>query len=216
MESPFRDPVPAGTCLIETFRFNARAQVVERRDLHRARLERSAAAFGYPLDNDDIRAKLQAFDCDAELRCRLTLAADGTVEIKAAPVPVVPEGAWTLQVSDMRLRSDDPWLRHKTTHRALSDETRANLPGGVDEVIFLNERDEVCEGTITNIFVTLESGEKVTPPLSSGLLPGVLRQSLLDAGEVREQVVDLPMLRAARALHVGNSLRGLIPARLGG
>lgn len=216
MESPFRDPVPAGTCLIETFRFNARTQTVERRDLHRARLERAAAAFGFPLDNEDIRAKLHAFDCDAELRCRLTLAQDGTVEIKAAPMPPMFGQEWVLSLSDARLRSDDPWLRYKTTQRALYDATRANLPGGVDEVIFLNERDEVCEGTITNIFVTLDSGDMVTPPVTSGLLPGVLRQSMLDAGEVREQVVDLPMLRAAKAIHVGNSLRGLIPARLGG
>ena len=216
MESPFRDPVPAGTRLIETFRFNAGTQTVERRDLHRARLERTAEAFGFPLDNDDIRSKLQAMECDAELRCRLTLEADGTVEIKAAPMPMPAQSEWVLEISDQRLRSDDPWLRYKTTERSLYDDTRANLPRGVDEVLFLNERDEVCEGTITNIFVTLDSGEMVTPPVSCGLLPGVLRQSLLDAGEVKEQVVDLPMLHAAKAVHVGNSLRGLIPARLKG
>ena len=214
MESSFRDPIPPGTRLIETFRFNARTQTVDRRDLHRARLERTAEAFGYPLDNEDIRAKLQAMECDAELRCRLTLAEDGTVEIKAAPMPLPEQREWVLAISDQRLRSDDPWLRYKTTERALYDETRADLPRGVDEVIFLNEREEVCEGTITNIFVTLESGEMVTPPVSCGLLPGVLRQSLLDAGEVKEQVVDLPLLRSAKQIHVGNSLRGLIPARL--
>lgn len=216
MESPFRDPVPAGTRLIETFRFDARTQTVLRKDLHRARLERSAAAFGFPVDNEDIRAKLQAMECDAELRCRLTLSRDGTVEIKAAPMPVVPEGEWVLAISDQRLLSDDPWLRHKSTQRSLYDTARENMPKGVDELLFLNERDEVCEGTITNLFVTLDNGDMVTPPLSSGLLPGVLRQSLLDAGELREQVVDLPLLQSARRIMVGNSLRGLIPARLKG
>lgn len=214
MEDTFRDPVPAGTRLIETFRFNAQTQTVDRKDLHRARLERTARAFGFPLDNEDIRAKLQAMECDAELRCRLTLAQDGTVEIKAAPLPMPEQREWVLAVSDQRLRSDDPWLRYKTTQRSLYDRARENMPHGVDEQLFLNERDEVCEGTITNLFVTLEDGSMVTPPVSSGLLPGVLRQSLLDAGEVREQVIDLPTLRAARAIHVGNSLRGLIPARL--
>ena len=32
------------------------------------------------------------------------------------------------------------------------DAARAALPAGVDEVVFLNERGEVCEGTITNVF----------------------------------------------------------------
>lgn len=214
MESPFREPVPAGTCLIETFRFRAMSQSVERRLLHRARLERSAQAFGIEVDHDEIRAKLQAIECDAELRCRLTLAMDGTVEIVAAPMPVVAEGTWTLAISDQRLRSDDPWLRYKTTNRALYDDTRANLPKSVDEVLFLNERDEVCEGTITNVFVEQSDGTLLTPPLSCGLLPGVLRESLLAEGRAREAVIDMGLLQSAKRLHVGNSLRGLIPARL--
>ncbi|SFM47039.1 aminotransferase class IV family protein [Shimia aestuarii] len=216
MESPFRAPVPDGTRLIETFCFDPSTRSITRRDLHKARLERSAAAFGFPLDHAEIRAKLDAFDCDAPLRCRLTLDREGRVEIVAAPMPPATAREWVVTVSGQRLRSDDPWLAHKTTQRALYDETRATLPKGVDEVLFLNERDELCEGTITNLFVTLETGEMVTPPLSCGVLPGVLRQSLIEAGEVREAVVTLPMLGRARALHVGNSLRGLIPARLAG
>jgi 4-amino-4-deoxychorismate lyase len=103
---------------------------------------------------------------------------------------------------------------HKTTNRALYDGARAALPDGVDEYLFVNEQDEVCEGTITNIFVTLEDGRRITPPLSSGLLPGILREERLASGEVEETPVTLDMLRSARAISLGNSLRGEIPAQL--
>jgi len=78
----------------------------------------------------------------------------------------------------------------------------------------LNERDELCEGTITNLFVTLDNGDILTPPLSSGVLPGILRETLIENGTAREVVIDHALLHAAKTLHVGNSLRGLIPARL--
>lgn len=106
------------------------------------------------------------------------------------------------------------WLQHKTTQRQVYDLARASLPEGVDEVLFLNERNELCEGTITNLFVTLADGRQITPPLSSGVLPGILRQSLLEGGQVEEEIVTVDMLQEAQAIHMGNSLRGLIKAEL--
>ncbi|MEY2961375.1 MAG: hypothetical protein RLZ60_1205, partial [Pseudomonadota bacterium] len=116
-------------------------------------------------------------------------------------------------IHSIRLTSDDPWLQVKTTNRALYNDARADLPNGVDEWLFLNERDEVCEGTITNIFVVLEDGRRVTPPLTSGLLPGVLRQSLIQNGW-EKQVLTLSDLSKAREIHMGNALRGLIRVQL--
>jgi 4-amino-4-deoxychorismate lyase len=86
------------------------------------------------------------------------------------------------------------------------------LPDGVDEYIFLNENDEVCEGTITNIFADLGTG-LVTPPTSCGLLPGILRGELLQ-GNVRAEIIPFARLKTAKQIFVGNSLRGLIPANL--
>ena len=85
-------------------------------------------------------------------------------------------------------------------------QARAALPAGLDEVVFLNERGEVCDGTITTVFFDRGAGMR-TPPLACGLLPGVLRAELA----VPEEVLlagDLPKVR----LWVGNALRGLIPA----
>ena len=85
------------------------------------------------------------------------------------------------------------------------------MPAGIDEVLFLNERGEVCDGTITSVFVA-RGGALVTPPLRCGLLPGVLREEMLAEGLCREAVLGREDL--AEGLMVGNSLRGLIPARL--
>ncbi|WP_420397453.1 aminotransferase class IV family protein [Nioella sp.] len=213
MESPFPEPVPAGTRLIETFGWWP-GEGVRRLDRHLARMGRSAGTLGFPFHEDAARERVAGLDGQGPLRCRLTLGSAGDLELIAVPLPPAPDRAWRVAIHPERLRSDDPWLGHKTTNRALYDQARAALPDGVDEYLFLNERGEVCEGTITNIFVTLEEGQWVTPPRSSGLLPGVLREELLASGEVEEAPVTLDMLRCARAVTLGNSLRGEIPAQL--
>ncbi|WP_323783814.1 aminotransferase class IV family protein [Leisingera sp.] len=180
---------------------------------HLARMARSAAAFGIPFDPAQARHVLAEAGGDRPLRCRLALEAGGQLELTAPPLGSSP-AEWRLGIAETRLDAADVWLQHKTTRRILYDAARANLPGGMDELLFLNQRGEVCEGTITNLFVTRADGQVVTPPLSSGLLPGILRQVLLERGECREAVLGLQDLQAARAIHMGNSLRGLIPARL--
>ena len=164
---------------------------------------------GVPLDPAAIGDALKSVGGEVPLRVRLTLALHGAVAVEAAPFQHL-QGPWTVALSTQRLRSDDPWLRLKTTQRQTYDRARAELPAGVDEALLLNERDELCDGTITTLFVDLGSG-LVTPPLTSGLLPGVLRAEVLASGACRERVLTARDLPNAR-LFVGNSLRGLMEA----
>ena len=195
--------------LIETLLWDGTA--FARRDRHLARLAASAALLGFVHDPRGVARALSAVDGPAPIRVRLTLGRAGDVRMSAAPLPEA-KSEWRIAVSPVRLASDDPRLRHKTTDRALYDETRAALPEGTDEVIFLNERDDVCEGTITNVFFDLGDG-LCTPPLTCGCLPGVLRAEMLASGQAREALLPAADLSRAR-LWVGNSLRGLIPATL--
>ncbi|WP_299935810.1 aminotransferase class IV family protein [uncultured Pelagimonas sp.] len=211
MESPLC-PVEPEFRLIETFGYHPGTGFV-RLDLHLARLARSAHAFGILFDSQSVRELLQDKGGETALRCRLTLARDGALDLTTAPLAENPP-AWRLQINSARLDSTDPWLRHKTTRRALYDKARAALPKGIDELLFLNERDELCEGTITNLFVTTQDGLRLTPPLTSGLLPGILRQSLLAEGDYQEGTLTLSDLRHAQSIFVGNSLRGLIMSTL--
>lgn len=212
MESPFRASDDPYFRLIETFGA-VPGQGVTRLDLHLARLARSAAAFGITFDPEDARARVEALEIATPLRCRMTLDGSGTLALTTAAMPAVAD-LWRFALASERLRSDDPFLRHKTTRRALYDQARAQMPAGIDELVFLNERDEICEGAITNIVLTRADGRRVTPPLTSGCLPGVYRQSLLDADAAEEAILTLADLQAAKAIHLTNSLRGEIPALL--
>ena len=196
--------------LIETLLWDGTA--FARLDRHLARLAASAAVLGFVHDPKAVARALGAVDGPTPLRVRLTLGRAGDVRMSAAPLPEA-KSEWRIAVSPVRLAADDPRLRHKTSDRALYDGTRAALPDGTDEVIFLNERGEVCEGTITNVFFDLGDG-LCTPPLTCGCLPGVLRAEMLAMGQAREAVLTAADLSRAR-LWVGNSLRGLIAATLG-
>ncbi len=210
MESPLRPPVDPDFRLIETALWTPESGV-QNLDLHLARLTRTAEKFGIPMM--DLSA-LNEIDMSGPRRLRLTVDQTGKTVIELYPfVPLSPDTVWRVALASDRLSSANPWLRMKTTERSLYDTARAQLPDAVDELIFLNERNEICEGTITNVFADLGQG-LVTPPTSSGVLPGVLRQSLLEEGRATEQVLTLPDLQQARALYVGNSLRGLIAASL--
>jgi len=103
-------------------------------------------------------------------------------------------------------------LRHKTSDRGFYDDAReAAALAGAGEALFLRDDGLVTEGSIGTIFVERD-GMLLTPPATLGLLPGVLRQSLLEAGKAREAELTLDDLEHGFLL--GNALRGLQPARL--
>ena len=178
-------------------------QSIPRLPLHLARLHRSAACLGWPCDG--AAASLLHAAPETPARLRLTLDASGTIAVATAPLPAA-KPVWRLGLAAQRLTSTDRWLAFKSTHRPAYDAARAALPADLDEMIHLNERDEVCDGTITTVFFDRGCGLR-TPPLSCGLLPGVLRAALNPPAEILP-AADLPHVR----LWVGNSLRGLIPA----
>ncbi len=216
-EGAFRDGLGAGFELIETLRWEPQGGFL-RGERHLARLAASAATLSFAFERAGVEQALtKAVGGDTPLRVRLALSASGQTEVTAqAFVPLSSGTVWTLRIASIRLASTDMLLRHKTTRRQAYDTARAEFAGeAADEVILLNEAGEVCEGTITSIFVDMgDDGPLRTPALACGLLAGVLRGEMIDRGEAVEDVIRLEMLRSGRAVYVGNSLRGLIRAKL--
>lgn len=190
--------IPRDLTLFETIYWDG--QAAPRWPLHLARLRRSAVLLGWPAP------EVHPQGPDHPARLRLSLTPDGALRWEVFDLPPAPVAPWRLVLAGARLDPADPWLAHKSNQRGRYDAARAALPAGADEVIFANRRGEICEGTITNVFFDRGQGLR-TPPLSSGLLPGVLRAEIGCPEEVL-RLEDAPRVK----IWVGNALRGLIPA----
>lgn len=184
---------------------------------HLARLEGSAVHFKFRCDMAEVRRKLARAVARREgerLRVRLLLGRDGDVNVTVSEQPAQGvDAVMGYVVSPTRIASADPFLTHKTTRRELYDGEwkRYHDEAGADEVIYLNERVEVAEGSRTNIFIE-RGGRLLTPQISSGLLPGTLRADLIASGRADEAVLKLDDLAKADAVYLGNSVRGLVKA----
>lgn len=204
--------------LIETILWT-KAEGFHLLDEHLARLRASARALGFALDEPAFSRALEDLTREPtaeRLRLRLVLHDDGSLETGAVPIePVAPDTVWRVAVARRRFASNDPLLRHKTTRRELyeGELTQANARCGADEVLFLNERDEVCEGARTNVFLARD-GVLLTPPVECGVLPGTLRANLLASGRAKQCVLRLADFGGGAEFYMGNSVRGLVRAEL--
>ena len=184
---------------------------------HWQRLKHSAEVFRIPLSYNYWQKTLdrikKQFQPGKGYRCRILLNQDGRLTGFLSEFKKRPEILW-VKLSPVRRWSGDFLLRHKTSLRQIYEaeyqEARAE---GFSEVIFANENGEITEGSRTNIF--LRKGNLFfTPPLECGLLPGTLRQYLLDKypGVFRQKIIKIADWFSAEEIFLGNSLFGLIPA----
>jgi para-aminobenzoate synthetase/4-amino-4-deoxychorismate lyase len=216
LKSRFLTALPKGLRLIETLRLEPGAGYPFLAE-HLERLAASAAAFDFPFDEAAFRSGLAQIHAQDARRVRVTLGQAGDFSFESACLAAgAPGDAPTVVISPVRVDSRDLLLRHKTTARALYDSELARvMAAGHFDAVFLNEKGELTEGARTNVFVE-RGGVLITPPLSAGLLDGVLRRRLLREGRAVEARLGLDDLLAAEAVFVGNGLRGLVRVRVVG
>jgi para-aminobenzoate synthetase/4-amino-4-deoxychorismate lyase len=186
---------------------------------HLARLQASSDYFGYPFSPELARAGAHAASAvlapGVPHRLRLTLAPDGEITVESGPLAPLVEPV-RLLLSDTPVCSDDLFLRHKTSIRGRYDAAwRAAERVGAFDTLFFNERGELAEGGRSSVFVRM-GGRWYTPPLSSGVLPGVMRAVLLadPAWNAIEVPISRAMLGKAQEIVVCNALRGPLRAML--
>ncbi|MBF3895114.1 aminodeoxychorismate synthase component I [Burkholderia pseudomallei] len=222
LKARFLTDAEPGFQLFETM-LATRDAGVRHLDRHVARLRASADALGFAFDEAAARQRIGA-RCvqlgDGEHRLRVALAKDGVLDIVAAPLAPLAGAAVAVLLAPEHgfapMRSGDFLLAHKTTRRADYDRAwKAAQACGAFDMLFFNERGELTEGGRTSVFVKL-AGRWFTPPLSSGVLPGVMRGALLDdpAWQASERVMTLDDVLRADALMLTNALRGAMPAQL--
>ena len=203
----------AGFDLIETMAFTPE-EGIALLEQHLERAKASAAELGFGFDRHAVRNAIQVlcFEADAPSRVRLSIARSGayTLEIGALP-EALPVPARCV-VLPLPVDPGDIRLRHKTSDRHFyAAALRAATSAGAAEALFIDDGGRLTEGSFTNLFVERD-GALLTPPAARGLLPGVLRRSLIEAGRARE--ADLTLEDLAGGFLIGNALRGLTPAVL--
>ncbi|MBA3675951.1 MAG: aminodeoxychorismate synthase component I [Sphingosinicella sp.] len=197
--------------LIETMRFDPHEGIAEL-ERHLARMKRSALELDFPFDRHAARNDLQAatFRLREPRAVRLLLSRAGNVAIESRRLPPTPAQPATVAIVALPVRSDDFRLRHKTSDRSFYDNARRQA--GTFETVFEDPAGFLTEGSFTNIFVERDGG-LLTPPSSRGLLPGILREKLIDEGLAEE--ADLRPADLVQGFLIGNAIRGVIRARMG-
>lgn len=198
--------------LIETMRAEADG-TIPWRSWHLDRLRSSASTLGFSWDQDHIDAVLasaieQAHGAEEGFRVRLLLAQNGSATATASALDAPPETPLRICLTEVRIASSHPRYCHKTTDRGpytqASEQARAHA---CFDGLLINERGEVTEGAISNVFI--RRGETwFTPPLESGLLPGVGRRVFLLEHAAREQVLRPEDLRGADEIRITNAIIG--------
>lgn len=193
-------------------------------DGHLQRLAKSAAYFDVPLDAYAVLQALEGLSHTFKgvgARIRLLVDRDGVFEVQVVPqksgqpppegyglasggIASAPEKV-LIALTKEPVDSQDVFLFHKTTHRAVYEKAKADFPDA-DEVVLWNEKGEVTEGCIANVVIRKE-GRLITPPVGCGLLAGTFREHLLKTGEIVEQVIPVGDLMAADEIFLINSVR---------
>lgn len=194
--------------LIETMLFSdGKIKYLNR---HLQRLKKSANYFSIPCFPDKIKIELKKSTTDwtGNIRLRVLLNSSGAISMQNQSY--VP-GSGVLQriaISRFKTNPDDPFLYHKTNNRSLYDqEHKRYSKQGYFDVLFRNQKDEITEGAISNIFIKLR-GRWYTPPLSCGLLNGIGRQIMIKKLNAREKILQIKDLERADQIVLTNSVRG--------
>ena len=204
---------PVGFGLIETLRWESGSGYAFLRE-HLDRLQDSANYCGFPCDRVAVNAQLEAVAREIAgdpARVRVVLDQDGRLSVQIEDL-VDPAGPLRLAVDDVPVDPSDWRLFHKTSMRDRYRQARLRHPFA-DDVLLVNLDGEITESTIANVIVRID-GNWITPPVSSGCLPGVMRRVLLERGEIREAPVLVSDLARADGLALINSVRLRVPAVL--
>ena len=193
--------------LIETMAFDP-ASGIARLEPHLERMKTSASALDFEFDRHAARNAIQAitFHQEAPAMVRLHLGQSGELAIELKPMPAPQDGPVQCRLVPMQADPQDFRLHHKTSDRRVYEVE--GLGEGVHP-LFVDGDGFVTEGAIWNVFVERD-GVLLTPPLTRGVLPGVLRAELIESGQAVE--ADLRAEDLVGGFLVGNSVRGLVAA----
>lgn len=188
--------------LIETFGLYDGEYIVFNE--HMNRLKNSASYFDFNLNLEQIKRDLLDLANERkEGRWRVRLLVDRSnhheMEVKKLDETLNN----IIVLAKNPIDKNNLFFYHKTTNRSIYDNHKQE---DVFDVLLWNENEEITEFTIGNIVVEI-NGELVTPPVTSGLLPGTFREKLLREGKVKERIIYKSDLVNCSKIWLINSVR---------
>ena len=181
---------------------------------HLNRLKSSASFFLFRYDdlkiNKQIQKAVSKYDQYTKQKVKLLINKWGEVKTNVSPISAPPEIIKVI-ISKNRIKTANKYQYFKTTNRKIYDkENQFFSRRGFFDVIYFNERSELAEGAITNIFLKL-GDTYFTPPVTSGILPGVYRKIMLKRdSSVKEKILYFEDLMSAEEIILTNALKGEI------
>jgi para-aminobenzoate synthetase / 4-amino-4-deoxychorismate lyase len=182
--------------------------------LHLERLQASADYFGFRFPHAELIEAIESAGRESSdrgaSRLRLELRRDGSWILSELEVLEKEPEFSRAMLWPEPVQSGELFLRHKTTRRDLYNHVaQVSHERGYIDAIFQNERGVVTEGAISNIVV--KHGDWwMTPPVDSGLLPGVYRTSLLRRRpEIQVMDFSVEQLLSADEVWLTNAVRGM-------
>lgn len=186
-------------------------------DKHLARMGEALRFLGIKADAADLRALVlracAELDPASEMALKLTITERNRI-VSFRQNPYVAPGAkcaFRCDFSDVRRCETSHFTYMKTLAYAENIvEKRYAQERGIDEPLFLNADGLIAEGAVSNIFAVF-GGETVTPPVTCGLLPGIMRQFVIEKMGAQEHPLTPVELLRADEIFVTNSLMGAMP-----
>ncbi len=181
---------------------------------HKARMQSSAEYFGYPFSTKAFDTLLKQIEnkLDGANACkvRILLSKNGELKWDSTVIDSSQRQSQKLLFSSQPVNEQDVMLFHKSTYRPWFKYAREKIGGNACfDMLFYNSKGQITEGARSTIFIEKE-GMLYTPPVSCGLLPGVLRKSLMSEGKCKEKILFKDDILSADAVYCGNSVRGLV------
>ncbi|MFA6635836.1 MAG: aminotransferase class IV [Candidatus Omnitrophota bacterium] len=187
---------------------------------HLSRLEKSARFFSFPLDLSSVAFSMidhaKKFISENKYRLRLLVNNEGECNVSSSLLPPPTDISARVIFSGKATDKNDIFLSHKTTNRELYDKEFSSCrKNGYFDALFMNTEGEITEGAISNIIIK-RGDVYMTPPLSSGILPGTYRGSLLRSQKIplKEQTLRKADILSAEKIFIINSVIKMLPVEL--
>ncbi|MCM8528714.1 MAG: aminodeoxychorismate synthase component I [Lentisphaeraceae bacterium] len=210
LKSRFLNPKRRHSEAFETMLWNGHIHYFED---HINRLQDTCEYFLIPFNRTEVLGVLnqRMFELKSKEphRVRLAIKLDGTIDLKVIPLEYAgwDKKSIKIKISDQKTDSTSPYQYHKTDYREqYNSEYKTALEEGYDEVIFFNEKGELSEGAITNIFICKDK-QWFTPPIESGILNGTWRKNLIKPLNAKEKDLTIDDLKEADDIIIGNSVK---------